>query len=204
MNTVSRTLVSLLAILLVPGCSVLPKPAPEATNTYVLEYASVTAADAAAGSELPVLIVTTPRAHGGYDTARIAYMQRAYGLRYYTRSRWADTPARMLAPLIAEAIQATGQIQALYATPGSVTANQRLDTELVRFHQDFRVQPSEVHISLRARLVDLRDNRVIATRQLDVSAAAETDDAYGGVVAANMAVQRLLDQLARFASDNQP
>ena len=92
----------------------------------------------------------------------------------------------------------------LYATPGSIAADQRLDTELIRFHQDFRQQPSEVRITLRAQLVDLQTNRIIAVRQLDASVAAESEDTYGGVVAANSAVAALLADLAQFCLDNQP
>jgi len=204
MTIVSRNLFSLLALLLLPGCSVLPQPAPEAIDTYVLEYATRPAETAPAGSDLPVLIVTTPRAHGGYDTTGIAYMQQTYDLRYYARSHWADTPARMLAPLIADAVQATGQFQALYATPGSVSADLRLDTELIRLQQDFRRQPGEVRITLQAWLIDLKSNGVIATRQLDSVVATQTDDAYGGVIAANQAAGQLLDELARFCAGNRP
>ena len=104
MTTLIRNLLVVATVLwLVTGCSLLPRPVPVATDQYVLEYA-------AAGKSLlpdaPVLIVTTPSAHGGYDTPRMAYMQQAYGLRYYTLSRWADTPARMLAPLLADWIAA--------------------------------------------------------------------------------------------------
>lgn len=201
----SRVLISLFAaVAFLPGCSVLPKPAPETIDKYVLEYsAGAPAGDAIAG-DLPVLLVSTPRSHGGYDSTRIAYMQQTYGLRYYTRSRWADTPARMLAPLIADAMQATGKFQALYATPGSIAADQRLDTELIRFHQDFRQQPSEVRITLRAQLVDMKTNRVIAVRQLDATAVAGSEDTYGGVVAANSAVAAMLTELAQFCLENQP
>jgi cholesterol transport system auxiliary component len=128
----------------------------------------------------------------------MAYMQQAHGLRYYTRSRWADTPARMLAPLVADAMQATGRFQALYKTPGSVAADMRLDMELIRFHQDFTRQPAKMHVTLRAQLIDLQENRVVATRQFDITELADTEDAYGGVVAANRAVTRLLDELANF------
>jgi cholesterol transport system auxiliary component len=204
MTTVSRTLFSLFVLLLPAGCSVLPQPAPEAINTYVLDYPAAPAVNAAAGNDLPVLIVSTPRAHGGYDTTGIAYMQQTYGLRYFARSRWADTPARMLAPLIADAVQASGQFQALYATPGSVAADLRLDTELIRLHQDFRRQPGEVRITLQAWLIDLKNNGVIATRQLDSVVATQSDDAYGGVIAANRAVGQLLDELARFCAGNRP
>ena len=200
-----RASISLLAaVLFLYGCSVLPKPVPETIDKYVLEYSAGSSAGDAVTGDLPVLLISTPRSHGGYDSTRIAYMQQTYGLRYYTRSRWADTPARMLAPLIADAMQATGQFQALYATPGSIAADQRLDTELIRFHQDFRQQPSEVRITLRAQLVDLQTNRIIAVRQLDASVAAESEDTYGGVVAANSAVAALLADLAQFCLDNQP
>jgi len=182
---------------LASGCSVLPKPEPVTMDQYVLEYTPGRPAPESAEG-LPVLVITTPRAHGGYDTHRIAYMKQAYGLRYYTRSRWADTPARMLAPLVADAMQATGQFQALYAVPGSIAADYRLDTELIRFHQDFTQQPGVVHITMRAQLVDLRKGRVVATRQFDITEAGATDDSYGGVVAANRAVSLLLDELAEF------
>ncbi len=187
----------LISAWIVSGCSVLPKPEPVTMDQYVLEYTPGRVTTESVEG-LPVLVITTPRAYGGYDTHRIAYMKQAYGLRYYTRSRWADTPARMLAPLAADAMQATGQFQALYAVPGSITADYRLDTELIRFHQDFTQQPSVVHITMRAKLVDLRESRVVATQQFDIVEPAATADSYGGVVAANKAVSLLLDELAQF------
>jgi cholesterol transport system auxiliary component len=188
----------LLPALLLGGCSVLPEPEPVSTDLYVLEYAPGQKNSQNAVADAPVLIITTPSAHSGYDSYRIAYMQQAYGLRYYTRSRWADKPARMLAPLVADAMQATGQFQALYAAPGSLAADYRLDTELIRLHQDFTRQPSVVRITLRAKLIELQSHRVIATRQFDIYETAVTDDTYGGVVAANKAVNRLFDELAQF------
>ena len=187
----------LVSVWIISSCSVLPKPEPVTIDQYVLEYTPGKPATESV-DDLPVLVITAPRAHGGYDTHRIAYMKQEFGLRYYTRSRWADTPARMLAPLTADAMQASGQFQAMYATPGSIAADYRLDTELVRFHQDFTRQPSVVHITMRAQLVDLRESRVVGTQQFDIIEPATTDDSYGGVVAANKAVSRLLNELAQF------
>ncbi len=205
MTTVSKItgLVSILMVL-ATGCSVLPGSPPAAIDQYTLEYTADLQAAAAPGSDVPVMLVSTPRAHGGYDSTRFAYMQQAYGLRYYTRSRWAATPAHMLAPLLADAIQETGQFQALHRPPGSVAADVRLDSELIRFHQDFTVQPSAMRISLRAQLVDLRAGRVLATRLFDLTEPAAAGDAYGGVVAANRAVQQLLHELAQFCVSHQP
>ncbi|MDH3872391.1 MAG: ABC-type transport auxiliary lipoprotein family protein, partial [Gammaproteobacteria bacterium] len=202
--TVSTLPGLVLLLMLLTGCSVLPGPPPQATEQYTLEYTADPQIAAAPGNGATVLIVSAPRAHGGYDSARIAYMEKAYGLRYYTRSRWAATPARMLAPLLADAIQETGRFQALHRPPGSVAADMRLDTELIRFHQDFTVQPSVMRVTLRAQLVDLQAGRVLATRLFDVRQVAATEDAYGGVVAANHAVQQLLQELAQFCVDHQP
>lgn len=189
---------------LLSACSLLPKPEPVSINQYLLEYSPGRQAARQTRADAPVILVSVPRAHGGYDSSRIAYMKEDYGLRYYTRSRWADTPARMLAPLLADAIQSTGQFQALYAASGSVAADMRLDTELIRFHQDFRSLPSEMHITLRAQLIDLASGEVLATLLVDRSMAADTDDAFGGVVAANRLLGQLLDELAQFCVSNRP
>jgi len=184
---------------LLTACTILPEPKPAVLDKYLLEYTPATVQKTRANA--PVLFVAIPQANGAYDTARIAYMQQQYGLRYYTRSSWADTPARMLAPLMAEALNASGQYQALYASPGRVSADLRLDTELLRFHQDFTRRPSEMHVTLRAQLVDLGAQRVIASRLFDIREAAPSEDTYGGVLAANRAVALLLDELAAFCVD---
>ena len=181
------------------GCSVLPEAEAVSIEQYVLEYTPDPQAIQNTVEGAPVLIVSIPSAYGGYDSYRIAYMKQAYGLRYFTRSRWADTPARMLAPLMADALQATGQFQVLYSAPGALVADYRLDTELIRLHQDFTRQPSVVHLTVRAQLIDLQTHRFIATQQFDIYETAATDDAYGGVVAANRAVNRLFNELAQFS-----
>jgi len=183
---------------LLAACSVLPEPKSAMLDKYLLEYTPATAQETRA--DAPVLVVATPQANGAYDTARIAYMQQQYGLRYYTRSSWADTPARMLAPLMAEVLNASGRFQALYTSPGRVSAKLRLDAELLRFHQDFTQTPSEMHVTLRVQLVNLETQRIVATQLFDIREAATSEDAYGGVLAANRAVARLLEALATFCA----
>lgn len=196
MKTIRVSLYCSLLVLLA-GCSVLPGVTPGVQDRYMLEYPAVER-PVAGRAGLPVMMVTVPRAHGGYDTSRIAYLQRQYGLRYYAKSRWADTPARMLAPLLAEAMSATGAYTAVFASPGSLTAKYRLNSELIRLHQDFTVQPSEVHLTLRVQLVELSANRVLAAHLFDVREPAASDDTYGGVQAANAAIARLLEDVAAF------
>jgi len=70
----------------------------------------------------------------------------------------------------------------------------------LRLQHDFSVQPSRVRFTLRADLVDNATRQVIAGREFDATVVAASDDAYGGVVAANGAVQAVLAELADFCS----
>jgi cholesterol transport system auxiliary component len=185
---------------LLAACSLLPEPKPVELDRFLLEYTPASVSPAAA--DTPVLLVGIPVAHGAIDSSRIAYMPKQYGLRYYLHSRWADTPANMLAPLLADAISATGRFRIPNASAGREIADLRLETVLTRFYQDFTVQPSVMHVTLRAQLVDLRDQQLIATRVFDIREPSQADDTYGGVQAANRASAALLQQLAQFCVDH--
>jgi cholesterol transport system auxiliary component len=142
-----------------------------------------------------------PRALPGFDTPQIVYVQQPHELNYFVTSRWADTPARMLEPLIAQAIVQTEGFKAVVQTSGVIPADVRLDTELVRLQQDFKTRPSRVQLTLRAQLVDVRGKRLLAAQQFDEVENADSEDAYGGVTAANRLLQRVLGKLAAFCVD---
>jgi cholesterol transport system auxiliary component len=83
-------------------------------------------------------------------------------------------------------------------TPNTVSADFQLDTILIRLQQDFMTRPSRIRLTLRAQLIDVRSQRVLAVKLFDESENAESENAYGGVIAANRVAQRVLDQLAEF------
>jgi cholesterol transport system auxiliary component len=66
--------------------------------------------------------------------------------------------------------------------------------------QLFFSHPSRVRLGLRAQLIDLKQQNVVGRRDLEVFELAPTDDAYGGVIAANLAAARLLEQMAAWLS----
>ena len=65
----------------------------------------------------PTLIVSTPRAAAGFDTRRIVYLRQAHELEAFAYHEWVDTPALMLAPLIAQAIERSGAFRAVLRAP---------------------------------------------------------------------------------------
>jgi cholesterol transport system auxiliary component len=189
--------------LVVGGCSVLPAPLPP-DNIYLLEAPTgpATTRPALSTKRDVVLAVSPPRARAGFDTARMVWVRQAHGLETYARNRWADAPARMLAPLLVQALERSGAFHAVVPSPSGVAAGLRLDTELVRLQQDFTVKPSEVRFTLGAQLIDTATQRVIATAEFDETEKCESEDAYGGVRAANRALERLLVRVAEFCAGN--
>ena len=191
-----RAIQVLTATLLLAACSGLSAPHVASPNIYVLEQG--TAIQAGQVKRDMVLAVSVPRVLPGFDTPQMAYVKQPYELNYFVTSRWADTPARMLEPLLAQAIAQTESFRAVVRTSGAIPADVRLDTELVRLQQDFKTQPSRVQLTLRAQLIDVRGKRLLAAQQFDEVETAASDDAYGGVTAANRLLQRMLGKVAGF------
>ena len=192
-----------LFIALLAGCAsgLLPKPQAEPT-LFLLDDAAW--AQPTGGAVTPTygsprtLVVDPPRAAAGFDGRNIAYVRRAHELEYFAQSQWVDTPSHMLAPLMVRALQRSGAFTAVLQSPSAAVGALRLETELVRLQQDFTQTPSQVRLTLRAVLVETATRRVISWRELETRTVAAKDDAYGGAVAANRAVQTLMVELVDF------
>jgi cholesterol transport system auxiliary component len=186
----------LLAAVASSGCTALQPPRAESVSLYVL--ASEPLRNVTRAQRDVVIEVAVPRAWPGFDTPQMVYVRQPYELDYFAASRWADTPARMLGPLLARALEQTGGFRAVVQAPSAVPADFRLDTELVRLQQDFAAKPSRVEITVRVQLTDLRSRRVVGARVFEGGENASTEDASGGVAAANIVLQRMLGEVAEF------
>lgn len=220
-NALRQTLlpISLAAALTLTGCSsLLPKPAPQpifyalnSVNQIPTQIPMRVLPSATAGAptkstltpsnSLPVLSINPLHAVAGFDSKRIIYVRTNHQLEYFAQSEWIDTPARMIAPLLVAAIETNigNGFSAVIATPSTASSDIRLDTEILRLQHNFSTSPSQVHFTVRTYLVDNASRKVLTSREFDATVSAATDDPYGGVVAANEAVQRVLTQIANAA-----
>jgi cholesterol transport system auxiliary component len=196
-RTPYRAFQILTSVLLLSGCAALSGSPVASQNIYVMEAQRAT--KPAHVKRNLVLSVGQPQARSGFDTSQMVYVRQPHELNYFVASRWADTPARMLGPLLVQAMEQTGSFRAVVQAQGAVRADVRLDTELIRLWHDFSTQPSRVQLSLRAQLIDVRGQKVLAAKQFDDVENAASDNAYGGVTATNRVLQRVLDQMADFA-----
>ena len=194
-----RALLAPMALgLALAGCAGLAPPAVDDTSIYVIDaHPTMRTGLAQSGA---TLVVSPPRAWPGFETARMVYVKQPHGLEYFAKSRWADAPARMLAPLLARALEQSGAFAAVVRNPGAVTGALHLDTELVRMQQEFDGERSRVRVTLRAQLIDTRERRVIGTLEFDEVEAVAAGNAYAGVVALNRALERMLPRLAEFCA----
>lgn len=183
------------------GCLSLPRE-ERLIHTFILSLDS-SAGEAAIPGVKPgagILVVNVPVAQPGFDTPRMAYTQRPYEVSYYATHQWADPPARMLPPLLVHALEQTGYWRAVATMPTSVRGDHRVDIDQLVLLQDFLQKPSQVRAALRVQVIKLPDYLVLGTRVFGVVEEASNDDAYGGAVAANRAVDRLVKEVAGWLS----
>ena len=195
-----RLLAAALSVLALAACSALSPTATPAPAFYALDSAAL-AAPVQARPAAPTLVIHPPRAAAGFDSQRIIYVRESHKLEYFAHSEWIDPPARMLGPLLVAAIEQTGAFSAVVLTPGAAGGDLRLDTEIVRLQHEFQSSPSRVRFTLRAYLVDDKTRRVLAWRQFEAAVDAASDDPYSGVLAANRAVQMVLQQISAFCAE---
>jgi cholesterol transport system auxiliary component len=199
MNALAQYRATLL-VLMLSACSTLQPPSPPETSFYLLDGKpqNETTTASRARHTNSTLIVSPPHAAPGFDTQHILYTEVPHQLEYFAYSEWGDTPARMLAPLMVAALENQAAFRAVVLTPSAATGEWRLDTEILRLQQEFGDHPSRVRLTLRAYLLDNLTRQVLAWREFDETVPSPSENAYGGVVAANQAVQIVLQQLAAF------
>lgn len=183
------------------ACTLLPGPKAVPQATFLLRPdppRGISAGLCTEGSG--TLLVSLPREAPGFETTRMAYLLRPHTVKHYANSRWADSPAGMLAPAIVEALEKTGCWHAVVRMPSTLPADFRLDTEDLVLGQEFFSRPSKVRIALRATLVDLREPGIRAVRRFEALEDAPSEDAEGGATAAGRAAEKLLGSLAAWAN----
>lgn len=186
-----------LANVLLGGCSPLQPVKSASMNTYALEAQFE---PGAAGAGKLTLLVSTPSARPGFNSPRMVYIKKTHEVDYFSQNQWVDSPARMLAPLLVQALESSAKYRAVVPVRSAATADLRLDTEIIRLQHEFLTRPSQIHLTVRAQLIDIQGKRVLATHEFDVTEVAPSDDPYGGVIATNRAVKIMLLQIADFCA----
>lgn len=144
------------------------------------------------------LLVLPPETTPIYDTTLMAYTTRAYHVGYFSRHEWAGRPAQMLQPLLVGALQRTHAFGAVLTPPHAGRYTYALRTEIIELMQDFTSEPATLRLSLRLQLSDDTANRVVAIKEISLREPMQQKTPYAGVVAANDAAAKALQEIAGF------
>jgi cholesterol transport system auxiliary component len=144
------------------------------------------------------LLVSQPVATQVYQSRDMLYVDQHYKLSAFAKNDWNAPPTDMLFPLLALSIQNTGYFSAVIPAPSFAYTDWRIDTYLIKLQQNFTQKPSVVELQMGATLVDNKSLGVIGNTRFSVQVAAPEDTPYGGVVAANIACQQMMEEISEW------
>jgi cholesterol transport system auxiliary component len=199
MKTDLRFAVFLAALAIIPGCTVL---SPVKNETSVEMISKLPADLPQQKTRAATLLVLPPDTSPAYDTVRMAYTVKPYQVEYFSRHEWAAPPAQMLLPLLGRMLENTHGFSAVLTPPYSGPYTFALQTGISELVQDFTSDPAVLRLTLRVRLLDGKTNRLIAGKEISLSEPMQQKTPYAGVVAANDAAAKALQEIARFVNEN--
>ena len=183
-------------------CLLISVPATSATRFFILDTPWQETLILPNNSQKN-LLVSIPTAAPGFNKRSLVYFDQQYEVKYHKNAQWVDTPARMLLPLLVHHLELTGLFKTvLSASTSPIAASLRLDTEIVRLQQEFFTEPSQIHLVVRAQLLDMDARSVLATRVFEITENARSEDAEGGMLATNRAIARLLKAITKFVKEH--
>lgn len=175
----------------------------EAQRHYVLEVPPAREKTVATPRTTTLLIAPTT-VSGFYETQDIVY-SRAPGMRaYYQLHAWTERPGRRLSELLVMRLERAGSFSTVSTVVSGVKGQVILGTHLSEFYHDAAVAPGRVKVRLTAELTDPVRRVQLARRSFEQSVPATSYDAAGAVQAFNVAVTRLLDDIATWVEASAP
>ncbi len=191
----------LVSFVALSGCS-LVREVHDPVRTYVLESEGAASGEdirpSASVKRLPSLLIGVPQPAPGFESSRMAYVQVPHELNYFATSQWAESPARILAPLLVQRLEDGRMWSSVIQMPTSIRGDYRLELTNVTLVQEFLQDPSRIRLAWRGQLVSIKDRKVVGTRNFEREERAFSEDAYGGVLAAQHAATSLLNELTEW------
>ena len=183
-------------IFLSSGCSLLHPAAVNEPNLYTLNYVpnKITGRQ---HTNLSLLVMPTD-ADPALTDQDMLYSRKPHEINHFSKNSWVAAPPKMLTSLITRTLQDSGYYKAVIMAPFSGDVDLRLYTHLYQMQQEFLYKPSIVRISLAAQLVNANTGKIKAAKQFQLIEVAPQNNPYGGVVAMNHAVSKLIQQILKF------
>jgi len=165
----------------------------EPVNRYMIDKVPCVAPQSRANTTLLVLL---PDTQARYNTSLMAYTICPYQIDYFVKNQWAETPAQMLTPLMVQTLQNTHRFKVVSSSGDYGQYDFILNSQLIELVQVFSCNCSYVRLKINVQWVNAVSNKLVGSKQFCLIEPAPCPTPYGGVIAANRATQRFLEQLA--------
>lgn len=185
----------MLTILGLTSCSVFGPVKSDPPKSYVIK------ADILKSNRKPLrfvsLFVAPVESDSIYNTTQMAYSTKPYQISYFAKNQWAETPAQMLQAAIVQGLNNKHYFRIVNSV-GVGRYHYILNGQLLELKQEFYDRMSLVSLKFRVQLIRGSNNRIIAVKEFSVKEWAPQANPYGGVIAANRATTKLVNQIAKF------
>ena len=190
----------LIAVTLTAGCTVQKLPPVE---VYTLEPQWSQGLSERTEKKGSVIIQIAPvRGGGAFTTTDILYSDRRNSQHSYAYSRWREAPVRSMQTVLEVAVEKTGLFQAVLPPTSVSAADLLLESTLLEFSHILREKDGSAGVvRVRFHLIDNRNRRVIATKELMSTVETVSSDARGATTAINQAVIHLAGDLGDWLED---
>jgi cholesterol transport system auxiliary component len=189
------TLLIALGMVMASGCALL-SPEKVAVQKEILNKIPHQIPEAQAHAA--TLLILTPDTQPIYDTTQMAYTIRPYEVAYFRQHEWGEKPAQMIQTLLVQTFQNTHYFSAILMPPYLAGYTYALRSEILDLKQDYTSDPPMLRLAMRFRLSDGATHQVIASREIAVHEPMQEKTPYAGVIAANDAIAKVLQEVAKF------
>lgn len=145
------------------------------------------------------LVLEPPIANGSLNTTRIALQRSPTQMEFYAKSGWVDQAPLMVQTLMVESFENSGRIVSVARETGGLRADFVLKTELREFQTIYyRSGAPEALVAVNAKLIQLPQRSIIASRSFEHLAPANADQIDDIVVAFDDALDKVLRGLVEW------
>ncbi|MDB5478694.1 MAG: hypothetical protein JWM96_1189 [Alphaproteobacteria bacterium] len=179
-----------LSLLLLSGCSLLPKGA-EAPRLFTLNPPQMAAQNASA--RLPVnLQILLPQVVPGLDGERIALRRSDNQIDYYADTKWAGNLNAVVQSVLVESFDASGALKSVGNDLITMNEDYALLVEIRDFQSEYIINTTtpRAHIRLAVKLIRKDTNEILSTRVYDQKENSEGDGMQQIITAFDIAFQR--------------
>ncbi len=192
----------------VSGCAVQLPGSGEPAQLYVLTPKSTFPEDLVEVDWQ--LLIETPIAPAGLDTARIAVAYSPIELNYFARSNWTDRAPQMVQRLLIESFENSGRIVAVGRDAIGLRSDYVLKTELREFQAEYNASQAgvaggesgiptgaapDIRVRINAKLVRMPQRVIVASENFEYIVEAKENTTRGIVIAFDEALGRTIKYL---------